>query len=191
MIPLCRTARLACWLAVLAAPAAWAGSAKIDFRLNRAFKKGDHVPTFVVWVETQDGEYVATVRMGKTAKSQHDRKTKGKPASYFKQWDKAELDVVKADAVTQATPWPGKSVAINWDLTSDKGAPLPKGEYVLKVECSIKGDASKGFSQVTSLPFAIGGRKTKFSKAKTALLSGRRPTKRSTYVQKLSLRVSK
>jgi len=172
------------------AASALAGEATITFRLNRSFRKAQKLPSYVVWVETPDGEYVTTVRMGQVAKVQDDQRTKGKPAPYFMQWDRAHMDVVKVDSITKATPWPGKSDRIKWDLTNAKGDTLPKGDYVLKIECQIEGQGRDKFAQITAMPFSIGG-KTKFSRSRTRLLTGHKPRKKTVYIQKLSMKIRK
>ena len=186
-----QTKSLALCLAVLLAPvSAWAATATIEFKLNRSFRKGKHVPTYVVWVETKDGEYVATVRMGKTAKGQHVRRSQGKKGGCFKAWQQAEFDITEADAVTKASPWPGQTDSFTWGLTNDKGETVPKGDYVLKLESAAKGKPE--FAQVTAMPFTIGSRrKKKFSKSITASTSGSKISKKVVYVQKLTLRIKK
>ena len=192
MTPMTRRATaVALLFSALCAISASAGSATVEFRLNRSFSKGKHLPAFVVWVETTDGEYVTTLRMGSAAKAQDGLKAKGKPADYFKMWDQAHMDVVAVDAVTKATPWPGKSVKISWDLKSAKGDEVPKGEYVLKIESAIEGPDNKKFGQVIAMRFKVGSRKTRYSRSKTTHQDGRTTSKRITYVQKLSVRISK
>ena len=178
-----------CLVAGLTSMSTWAATATIEFGLNRSFRKSEHLPTYVVWVETKDGEYVATLRMGRTAKGQHVRRSQGKRSGCFRAWRKAEFDTAEADAVTKATPRPGQSDSIKWDLTNDEGEAVPKGEYVLRFEAAVKGGAQ--FGQVTSLPFAIGRRKKKFTKSTTALHSGGKPSKKAAYAQKLSMRIKK
>ncbi len=172
------------------AAAASAREATITFRLSRAFRRAQKLPTYVVWVETRKGDYVTTVRMSRTAQVQEDALRKGKPAPFFKQWHQSYMDVVEVDSITEATPWPGKSDTVKWDLTDVKGAALPKGDYVLKIECQIDGKDRDKFAQVTVMPFSI-GRRTKFSRSHTVLINGGKLSRRSVYIQQPSMKIRK
>ncbi len=102
-----------------------------------------------IWLETMDGVYVDTVQQyfgrGDNPSMRYDVLGYRFPNDLCNEWKAAvgETDVLVLDGVTTATPLGvnamGDYTSERWDCHDHLGQPVPKGQYVLRVEMTFDG----------------------------------------------------
>ena len=108
-------------------PALWPKDFQVSIQLSLVKQQGrkSHRPYVCVWVEAADGTVVRSVAVwGKEKKYLRDMST----------WWKAtggKDDLIRS--VSRASRDAGQ-YTVTWDGTDDKGTPLPKGDYTLRLE---------------------------------------------------------
>ncbi|MGA2501697.1 MAG: DUF2271 domain-containing protein [Tepidisphaeraceae bacterium] len=108
-------------------PALWPRDFQVSIQLSLVKQQGHrtHRPYVCIWVEAADGTVVRSVAVwGKERKYLRDMST----------WWKAtggKDDLIRS--VSRASREAGQ-YTVTWDGTDDKGAPLPKGDYTIRLE---------------------------------------------------------
>ncbi len=108
-------------------PAIWPKDFQVSVQLSLVKQQGrrTHRPYVCIWVETADGTVVRSVAVwGKERKYLRDMST----------WWKAtggKDDLIRS--VSRASRDAGQ-YTVTWDGTDDKGTPLPKGDYTIRLE---------------------------------------------------------
>jgi hypothetical protein len=112
---------------VQAEEAAATGEVTVTFDYTR--QRGSASNQFAIWIEDMDGGYVKTLYATRyTANGGYERRPDSIPI-----W----VQKSGVDAVTSATPREGP-LSYVWDLTDKDGSSVPKGEYKVFVEGTLR-----------------------------------------------------
>lgn len=132
-------------------------SVEISFDYER--KQGPGSNQFAVWVENEKGEVIKTLFVTSfTAKGRvrgNEPARRGytfRPAcvpTWVKHSDAASMTDEEIDGFTGATPQSGKQIFV-WDFTDTDGKNVPKGEYKVCVEATLKNEYRMLFTGMVS-----------------------------------------
>jgi hypothetical protein len=112
-----------------AQPEELAASGEVTVSFDYAKQSGSASNQFAIWIEDTDGNYVKTLYATRyTANGGYERRPDSIPI-----W----VEKSGVDAVTSATPKAGP-LSFDWDLTDKDGNTVPKGEYKILVEGTLR-----------------------------------------------------
>ena len=126
-------------LTVATAQDASAGQAVAELSFTFTKQSGHSSNQFAVWVEDAGGVYVKTLYATRyTANGGYKRRATSLP-QWVKQSGLAGMSKAQVDALTGATPKTG-TLTYRWDGTDSLGAALPAGNYVIRLEGTLRGE---------------------------------------------------
>ena len=120
-----------------AAQAAEAAVAELNFTFTR--QSGHSSNQFAVWIEDVQGVHVKTLYATRyTANGGYKRRPSSIP-QWVKQSRLADMTKTQVDAISAATPKTG-NLTYSWDGTDSRGAALPAGNYIIRIEGTLRGE---------------------------------------------------
>jgi hypothetical protein len=116
----------------------WAqNSVDISFYYTR--KMGFASNQFAVWIEDAGGNYIKTLYATRfTATGGYKRRAESVPR-WVKNSALAKMSTAEADAVSGSTPRAG-NLSYRWDGTDKNGKALPRGEYRVCLEATLRNE---------------------------------------------------
>lgn len=109
-----------------------AGKVTVNYTFTRL--SGIASNQFAVWVEDEGGKYIRTLFVTNyTARKDGWRTRQQSLMNWVKASDIKNLTKEQVDAMSEATPKPGK-LSVVWDLKDSSGKPVAPGVYIYKIE---------------------------------------------------------